>query len=407
MAIHRNQPAAPRIQAVVERPRLLEHLAAIADEVGVGIGAGGRGRAMAPAAADTVLVVDHLLAEAVVGRMGAAEVVVVGLPGEEPGMVAACRLLGSPHAAELPTGSQWLAEQLQVHWWPEDFDEPGIDPASWSLDAGGSSEAGLPAENGMHTVPSAPLGDPEGQSGGLAATAGPCIAVLPACGGAGASTVALALAMAAARSADTMLVAADPWGSGLDVCAGMGIDGAVRGWGAIAADAEVIDPESLRSTLPNGLGFWMLGDSGSVAGDVPPALPAVLAAGRAGFGYTIVELGRSIAAVAAARECDIVVLVLPASLPGVLGARRILQQWGEPGEPGTGQSAQPKRIVLACRKSGGLTTETVADYLGCEVVLRLGNSRLVAERWATGEAIHGRTGRRLESWGRTLLEALR
>lgn len=406
MEIHRDQPAVPRVLAVVERPELLEQVAAVADEVGVGIGVGSPGWLLGVGTADAVLVVDHLLADAVVGRLDSASVFVVGLPGEELGMVAACRVLGSQHAAELPRASAWLAEQLEAHWWPGELDDPGIDPSSWPVGAGRSSEAGPLAGTGIRTLSSAPLAA-SGEAGGNPATGGPCIAVLPACGGAGASTVALALAVAAARNADTLLVAADPWASGLDVCAGTGTDSEVRGWGAIAADAEVIDPESLRSTLPNGLGFWMLGDPGSVPGDVPPALPAVLAAGRAGFGYTIVDLGRSVAGVAAAGTCDIVVLVLPASLPGVLGARRILQQWGEPGERRADLAAQPERIVLACRKPGGLTTETVADYLGCEVVLRLGNSRLVAERWASGEAIHGRTGRRLESWGRTLLEALR
>ena len=174
-----------------------------------------------------------------------------------------------------------------------------------------------------------------------------------------------------------------------------------EGWQAIAPDTQQIDAAELRAALPREAGFWLLKGSKGVAGDTPEALPAVTAAARDGFDITVVDLGRTTASVSAARLCDLVVLVLPTTLAGVLGARRVLEQLAV-----VHGSVGPVSAVLACRDVGGLTGHDIADYLGHEVALVMGSSRLIAERAAAGELAQGRSGRKLLTWGERLLAVL-
>jgi secretion/DNA translocation related CpaE-like protein len=231
--------------------------------------------------------------------------------------------------------------------------------------------------------------------------AGICIGVIPGCGGCGASTLTVALGLAGARHGDVLLVDADPWGQGLGLS--LGWDGPDQaGWNLIAPDTEQLDAQELRAVLPQDVGFWVLAGSGDSTADVPEALAAVVAAARNGFDVTVVDLGRTAAGVAAARRCDAVVLVLPTTLAGVLGARRILEQL----EQVRPVSGSPIRVVLACRDVGGLTPDSIAEYLGHDVALVYRSSRLIRERASVGELVQGRSGRKLASWGRQLLEVL-
>ncbi|MGS0686470.1 septum site-determining protein Ssd [Nakamurella sp. GG22] len=159
---------------------------------------------------------------------------------------------------------------------------------------------------------------------------GRCLVVLGACGGAGASVFAAALALAAARTgADSLLVDADPWGAGSDVL--LGIEGApgLR-WADLAAASGRLPADALQRALPSvGAG------RGRVAvlsfGRTPPAtiesstMDAVLASGRRVGRTTVVDLPRhpGPAADRALERADLAVVVTPADVRGCWAAERV------------------------------------------------------------------------------------
>lgn len=162
------------------------------------------------------------------------------------------------------------------------------------------------------------------------ASDGRCVAVIGACGGAGASVFAGSLAFAAARSGrSSLLLDCDPWGAGLDVILGVESHPGLR-WNDLSAPAGRLPFEELSRALPRvrvgASGISVLTHRRDVIADAAPeAVEVVIDAGRRGACTTVVDLPRQPGAVAdrVLELCDLVVLVAPADVRACWAAQRV------------------------------------------------------------------------------------
>ncbi len=92
---------------------------------------------------------------------------------------------------------------------------------------------------------------------------------------------------------------------------------------------------------------------------------------------------------------DAVVLVLPATLAGVVAGRRALAGLG------TG------RVVVALRPTGWIPAHEVGEQLGVPVAIEVPRLRRAPELTDCGDLLSGRTGRCLRSLGEQVWEQLR
>ncbi|QLH22697.1 septum site-determining protein Ssd [Streptomyces sp. Rer75] len=157
------------------------------------------------------------------------------------------------------------------------------------------------------------------------------IGVIGGRGGAGASTLACALAVSAARSGRrTMLIDGDPLGGGLDVLLGGEGSEGLR-WPAFAESRGRVAGSALEESLPELHSLrvlsWDRGDSVVIP---PSAMRAVLAAARRRGGIVVVDLPRRVdeAAAEALAQVDLGLLVVPAELRAVAAAHRVASTVG-------------------------------------------------------------------------------
>ncbi|MEV4438999.1 septum site-determining protein Ssd [Streptomyces sp. NPDC049577] len=145
-------------------------------------------------------------------------------------------------------------------------------------------------------------------------------------GGAGASTLACALAVSAARGGSrTMLIDGDPLGGGLDVLLGGERADGLR-WPAFADSRGRVAGRALEEALPELHSLRLLSwDRGDCATVPPDAMRAVLAAARRRGGVVVVDLPRRLddVALAALEQIDVGLLVVPAELRAVAAAHRV------------------------------------------------------------------------------------
>lgn len=216
---------------------------------------------------------------------------------------------------------------------------------------------------------------------------GRLVSVLGAPGGAGTSTIALAVGVAAAQRGDALLVDADAVGQGLH--AGLSPTGGIAGWRQIDNAARRLDLASVRSALPVvAPGLWLLSGAGPEA-DLA-ALPAVCEVGVRGFGHTVIDLGR-----AWRGGSGTAVLVVRATVAGVMGGRRLAAEIAAVGVSG--------RLVI--RPTGLVPVAEVAAAVGLPVALEVPDCRRLPELWDCGEVLAGSVRRRLLEWGNTILDA--
>jgi secretion/DNA translocation related CpaE-like protein len=152
------------------------------------------------------------------------------------------------------------------------------------------------------------------------------VAVGGSCGGAGASTVAGALALAAAPGA--LLVDGDAGGGGLDLLLGAERVEGLR-WPELTGLRGRVAGDALLASLPETDGVHVLAASRAEAVPIPPeALTAVALAGRAAGAPVVVDLPRGEPALAEAvlAEADLAVLVVPGRLRAASAARLMLDR---------------------------------------------------------------------------------
>ncbi|WP_203704255.1 septum site-determining protein Ssd [Asanoa iriomotensis] len=155
---------------------------------------------------------------------------------------------------------------------------------------------------------------------------GRVIAVLGGRGGAGASVLAGALAVTAARDGRrALLVDGDPFGGGIELMFGWEQVDGLR-WPALASTEGALDPVALVRSLPARGDLVMVSfDRGAPLSLPPAAMAAVLDAGRRARDVVVVDLPRRLddAAVAALQGADHTLLVVPAELRATAAAGQV------------------------------------------------------------------------------------
>ena len=205
------------------------------------------------------------------------------------------------------------------------------------------------------------------------------VAVGSSSGGAGASTLAAAVALVAAPG--VALVDADPWGAGLDLL--LGAEGAegLR-WPELAHLRGRVDGDALIAALPEMGAVHLVAASRSAPGPVPAdAVTAVTEAARGSGRSVVVDLPRfgaldgSVADVVLA-AADLAVLVVPARVRAATAARLMTQV------PSGGWSAAH---LVVRHVPGGLSRHEVADLVGRPVRGELPHDRGAVPRGERGE----------------------
>ncbi|MBW1603797.1 septum formation initiator [Streptomyces sp. JJ66] len=145
-------------------------------------------------------------------------------------------------------------------------------------------------------------------------------------GGAGASTLACALAVTAARSGRrTVLVDGDPLGGGLDVLLGGEAAEGLR-WPAFTGSCGRLGAVALEESLPLLHGVRVLSwDRAAPAAPGPEAMHSVLAATRRRGGLVVVDVPRGVDAPTAQAwaQADVGLLVVPAELRALAASGRL------------------------------------------------------------------------------------
>lgn len=158
---------------------------------------------------------------------------------------------------------------------------------------------------------------------------GVVLAVTGARGGAGATVVAAALAVTAARRRiGTMLVDGDPLGGGIDLVLGQEGGAGLR-WPDLAGTTGRVAPDALAAALPRTGGLSVLSwDRGEPRSVPASAMTAVLRAGRRGSSLVVVDVPRHLdeAARIAVADAELTLLVVPAEVRAVAAAGRVLER---------------------------------------------------------------------------------
>jgi secretion/DNA translocation related CpaE-like protein len=200
-----------------------------------------------------------------------------------------------------------------------------------------------------------------------------------ACGGAGASTLATAIALAArtTRGADVLLVDGDGWAGGLDLLLGAERSPGLR-WPELAGVSGRVAGPALAAALPEACGVPVLAASRDDPQEVPAeALVAVATGAReTGCGVVVDLPARAAAAEAVLAEADLAVLLVPARLRAVAAARNLLDRE---------RSGWATALVVSRPVPAGLTRAEVADVVGRPVFAELPADRSAVARGERGE----------------------
>jgi secretion/DNA translocation related CpaE-like protein len=231
--------------------------------------------------------------------------------------------------------------------------------------------------------------------------AGRIVGVVGGRGGAGASVLAAALAVTAARQGlRSMLVDADPLGGGLDLVVGREESPGLR-WPALADTAGRVSAPVLFDALPRVGELCVLSwDRGDMLAVPPAAVDAAIDAGRRGSDLVVIDLPRrpDEAAVHALQAADTVLLVVPAEVRAVAAASRVVATIG------------PHCARLQCVVRGpapaGLRSRDLAAALGLPLAGTVRGEPGMSEALERGEVPAGRGRGPLAALCRHLLAAI-
>ncbi|MEY9214199.1 septum site determining protein [Thermobifida halotolerans] len=188
----------------------------------------------------------------------------------------------------------------------------------------------------------------------------PLVAVVGGRGGAGASLLAVALALAGRRARlRTVLVDTDPLGGGLDLLLGAERVPGSR-WEEFSDRQGRMVWSALRDALPHAHGIPVVTwNARRPCAPIPPsAVRTVLNAAARGSELLVADLPRSLDAAAreVLRRATVTLLVLPADVYSVVAAERLV--------PMLRELVPDLRLVVRGASPDGLSAETVTASLG-------------------------------------------
>ncbi|MEU2246894.1 septum site-determining protein Ssd [Streptomyces sp. NPDC019224] len=206
------------------------------------------------------------------------------------------------------------------------------------------------------------------------------VGVIGGRGGAGASTLACALAVTAARAGQrTMLIDGDPLGGGIDVLLGGERAEGMR-WPDFAHSKGRVGGGALEESLPalHGLRVLSWGRDDWVV-IPPPAMRAVLAAARRLGGVVVVDLPRRVdeAVAEALAQLDLGLVVVPGELRAVAAAKRVVSM--------AGMVLDDLRVVARGPYTSGLDEQWVARAMGLPLAGEVPWERALSAEQNVGE----------------------
>ncbi|MDT0317944.1 septum site-determining protein Ssd [Streptomyces millisiae] len=231
-------------------------------------------------------------------------------------------LVGDDRAAARPGADRWPGRRPGVLLVGRDLDDHTIWARGVAL--GAEQVLHLPSDESWLADRIADAVEPAGPP---ALTVG----VLGGRGGAGASSLACALAVTAARQGRrTTLVDGDPLGGGLDLLFG-GEGASGPRWPAFVSARGRLSGTALDESLPRPHGLSLLSwDRSDVARLPSEAMRSVLTAARRGGGVVVIDLPRTVdeSVAEALTSLDLGLLVVPGELRAAAAARRVVATAG-------------------------------------------------------------------------------
>jgi len=238
-----------------------------------------------------------------------------------------------------------------------DLDDAGI----WqrAVEVGAEHVVFLPDADGWLTDRLADAAESSGPAGVL-------VAVVGGRGGAGATTLACALAVTATRAGrSALLVDGDPLGGGIDLVFGGEQDQGVR-WSELGQTRGRVPAAALAEALPRMAGLSVLSWGRGEADRVPvEAVRAVLAAGRRAHELVVVDLPRSLddGGRAVLSAATTVLLIVPNEVRAAAAASRVAAA--------VGLLCHDVRVVSRGPSPSGLGGDEVARALGLPLLAEL------------------------------------
>lgn len=232
-----------------------------------------------------------------------------------------------------------------------------VDPAAWraAVSIGAEQVACLPEAEPWLIERLGACADEPSREGRL-------LAVMPASGGAGASTLAAACAVqASSRGISSLLIDGDRLGGGLDLVLG-GEDASGIRWPELVDTRGRLAHGAFRQALPIVGGAAILSwDREGAPEATADSWNAVLDAGTRGFDLTVVDLPRDLHTTSAAvlSRAHALVLVVNARVRGAIAAARCLEE----------VSAITGEIrVIVRERPGGVRPDSIGQILGLPIL---------------------------------------
>ncbi len=205
------------------------------------------------------------------------------------------------------------------------------------------------------------------------------VGVIGARGGAGASTLAAALALTGARRGPaTLLVDLDPFGGGIELVVGCESAPGLR-WPDVSATHGRVSAGALRAALPDADGLAVLSwDRADTAALDPAALASVLAAAQRGSGVVVIDLPRVVDAytTVALLALDTLLVVCTPDVRSTAGAGRLLRS--------VEAVCGDVRLVVRRTRGADLDAEAVASSLRIPLAATVPTRRGVTRAIDTG-----------------------
>lgn len=198
-------------------------------------------------------------------------------------------------------------------------------------------------------------------------SSGRTVGVVGGAGGAGATTLACALAQWHAARAPTLLVDADPLGPGLDRLLGMEDSAGVR-WEGLGETSGRLGARALRESVPRRDRLGVLTWSGLRRRLDVPTVRRILPSAVRGHDLVVLDLARQGGAALAelVDRCDDLLVVAPATVPGLAATARLVADLGHDARTG---------LVL---RPGGVSDSDAEQVTGLPVVATVGDQRGLA-----------------------------